>query len=388
MDVFILDSLYRRIAVIEKYESLIWTERFSAMGDFELHITYSTSTRNLIPIGTVLHINESYRLMRVETVEDYTDDEGRRILKFTGFSLENVYEQRLAAFQVEDYWSPYLRDGTPREIIEYVYYSVVIDGNLDVGDIIDGIELGSDIFPTDTIDEPVEEFFYIAPNHLSLYATIKEICDLVGMGFRLVRHPVTGVLYFDLYVGCDRTTTQSTLAAVIFSPDLDNLKNTNRVTSQALYKNVAYVISAGLTHEIVYATDVDPDISGFDRRVLIVKADDIEELDPDASDKMIQRGKDELAKNRMFDALDGELAVNTGYIYGTHYNLGDLVELRDDSGATSQMKVTEVVIINDKEGRRTYPTLALNLFITPGSWIGWSLVQEWDELDTEEWEDV
>jgi hypothetical protein len=61
MEVFILDSLLRRSQVVDKFESLIWTERFSEIGDFELdlkstleargqfHYWYSSSHQQLVP---------------------------------------------------------------------------------------------------------------------------------------------------------------------------------------------------------------------------------------------------------------------------------------------------------------------------------------------------
>jgi hypothetical protein len=105
-------------------------------------------------------------------------------------------------------------------------------------------------------------------------------------------------------------------------------------------------------------------------------------------DGLTQLGKDELAKNRMFSALDGQLATMTAYRYEVDYYLGDLVELRDDDGTTSVMQVTEQIFIHDKEGERAYPTLSVNTFITPGSWSAWDFAAEWDDFDTEHWDEL
>lgn len=389
MEVYLLDSLYRRIAVVDRFESLIWTERFSAWGDFELHIQSTLENRNRFQAGVRLTINESYRVMTVETIEDTLDAEGKTILKVKGRSLEAILEQRLAvdtltAITTDTKWS---LTNPPATIIRTMFHNVCVLGNVNSGDIIPGLVEGNVIFPSDTIGEPADSVTY-AFDPRSLYQAIKELADIYSIGFRLVRQPATNTLYWDVYMGCDRTSGQTTLPAVIFSPDMQNLHDTRLLTSAALYKNVAYVISA-VGHEIVYLDDVDPTTAGFERNVLMVLASDINDPSPSvASAQMIQRGKDELAKNRRFQGFDGEVSQTSGYQYGIQYNLGDLVEIRSDDGTASNMQVTEQIFVSDKEGDRKYPTLSVNTFITPGSWLAWDFNQHWDELTTEHWADL
>lgn len=392
MEVYILDSLFRRIAVVDKYESFIWTERFTASGDFKLVIAATQANRTLFQPGTRLGTNVSYRVMTVETVEDATDDEGRRLLEIQGPSLEDIFRHRLAmgAFTGTEANPHWLISGFPRSIMALIVYSIVIDPApaIDNGDSIPGLMEGpSGLFPDDTIPDPPDSIEWsIEPK--DLYTAVKELADEYLIGFRIVLDPTTHTLYFDTYMGVDRTTSQTTFGAVVFSPDLENLSNTSKLTTMALYKNVAYVISP-VGAEKVYPTDVDPSVEGFERRALVIKADDITDTVPaDATEKMIRRGLVELAKARRFIALDGELAHTTKYVYGVDYNLGDLVELRDDDGATSQMKVTEQIFVDDKEGERAYPTLSMNVFVTPGSWLSMGPTLEWDDMTTEEWEDM
>jgi hypothetical protein len=181
---------------------------------------------------------------------------------------------------------------------------------------------------------------------------------------------------------------QTTLPAVVFSSDFGNLQNTTELTSSALYKNVAYVISP-VGSEIVYAQDVDPAVNGFKRKMIMVKADDIKDTVPSvASAKMIQRGKEELAKNRMFSAFDGEVSHYSQYKYGVDYNLGDLVELQNDDGAMSDMRVNEQIFVSDQNGDRSYPTLTVDKFIPSGSWLAQPPAKEWLNFTTEEWQDM
>jgi hypothetical protein len=384
MEVYTLDSLYRRIAVVDNHISLIWTERVSSIGDFELTLNSTLANRNLFKVGTRLAMNESYRLMVVETVEDSIDSEGRKTLTITGPSFEHILDDRVARGTLGDLtttpkWS---LTGTPAEIMRQIFHDICVTGILDAGDIIAGITEGSDIFPTDTIDEP-SDTITVEIDPTTVYQATAELASQYGLGFRLVWDFSTSLLYYDVYSGCDRTTQQNVLPAVVFSPDLDNLQNTTELTSIALFKNVAYVFSP-VGHEVVYPLDVDPLIAGFERRVLLVKADDITDPDgPTASALMIQRGLDELAKNRNFQAFDGEISQNSQYKYGIDYNLGDVIEQRNTDGVTNQMQVSEQIFVSDKEGERSYPTLSLYKFITPGSWSGWDANQTWFDLDAD-----
>lgn len=380
MEVYTLDSLLRRVQVVDKFESLIWTERFATYGDFELTLQSTLESRSLFLADTRLAINESYRVMVVETIEDVVDAEGKALLTLKGRSLEKVLEDRvakntLAGLTAEPKW---ILTGTPGEIARKVFNDICVLGSLDIKDVIPFIMPGT-IFPADTIGEPTG-VITVELDPMSVYKAIKDICNLYDLGFRLVRNFDLSQLYFNIYAGSDRTTHQSTLAPVIFSPELDNLQNTSELTTMATYKNVAYVFSP-VGHEIVYPLDVDPNDVGFERRILLVKADDI--TNPNAaiaSALMIQRGKEELSKNRRFSAFDGEINQNSTYKYGIHYNLGDLVEKRNVDGFSNNMQVIEQIFVSDKEGERSYPTLAINLFITPGSWLAWDYNQVWVDL--------
>jgi hypothetical protein len=392
VEVYILDSLYRRIQVVDRFESLIWTERFKDFGDFELK-TYSTlENRNRFTVGTRLAMNKSHRVMTVETVEDTTDDEGARVLYLKGRSLEYILEDRAARPSVADLtalpqWI--IADLPPVAIAKKIFHDTCILGGFSSYDIIPNVVEGPGLYPEDTIAEPSANIT-VAIDPTSVYGAIKQLADLYDFGFRLIRNYDTSQFFFDVYMGSDRTTGQNTLPAVIFSPNLDNLKNTTELTSIAGYKNVAYVLSP-VGNKVVYPDDIDPDfVTGLDRHVLWVDASDITDPTPATLDaRLTQRGKEELSKNRQFSAFDGEISQVSQYIYGVDFNLGDLVEMQNTDGATNQMQVTEQIFVQDREGERSYPTLSRNKFITPGAWSAWDFNQVWFDLDSssETWAD-
>lgn len=379
MDVYILDNLLRRETLVDKYLSFIWTERFVSYGDFELVLSSTPNNRRLFTTGTLLACSESYYVMTVTTLEDNTDAEGKATLKVSGVSLEQMLEDRVAASVLDDLTTApnWTITNTPGEVSRKIFHDICVTGILNAGDVIPFINEGS-IMPTDTIPEPVDTIT-VSFEPQSVYEAIKAICETWALGFRILRNGDASQLYFDVYPGSDRTTLQTDLPAVVFSPDLENLQNTTELKSIANYKNVAYVFSpAG--YETVYPADVNPATAGFDRRVLMVNASDITADNPDVSAALIQRGNEALAQQRSLSAFDGEINPNSAYKYGTHYFLGDLVEMRNVDGVTNNMRVTEQIFVSDAEGERTYPTLAIALFIDTGSWLSWDTNQVWEDV--------
>jgi hypothetical protein len=269
-----------------------------------------------------------------------------------------------------------------------------VDGSLHPNDVIPYIQWNQTAFPADNLPESnFEILHYQKPD--SLYNAIKGLADVYDFGFRLYRNGDTSQLFFNIYTGSDRTPQQNILPPVIFSPELGNMKHTTELTTVAKTKNCAYVhatYNEQLYTLVVYPPDVDPTIEGFERRSMFVNhsIDDpgggIVLTEADIAAQMERAGQDELAKNRAFTAFDGEISQTSQWKYGVHYFLGDLVGMQNSDGFMNSMRVTEQIFVSDSEGDRAYPTLAVNVTITPGSWQSWGF-QAWEDVEaTEFWE--
>jgi hypothetical protein len=389
MELYTLDSMLRRTRVIDKFDSLIWTERWQSTGDFELVIPSESQDRSYLAPGTWLATDVSYRCMKVQNIAKTVDDEGRKKLTIKGPSIEVLMEDRVARLTLDDLTTTDIMTITdqPADAVRQIFNVVCASGTLDPADIIPYLT-STPIFPTDGIPEPstsVVNSYELS----SVYEAAKKTCELYDLGFRLCRDPDSNMLKFDVYAGSDRTTNQDVLEPVVFSPDFDNLRDTSELTSTEGVKNIAYVFSP-VGYEIVPAPDVDPDIAGFERRVLMVRADDIDDVVPaDATAKMIQRGLEELSKYRDIRAFDGEISQVSQYQYDSDYYLGDLIEMRGDDGNANFVRVSEQIFVSDAEGLRSYPTFTAKELVTPNTWLGWPNIT-WFDLDSDPlvWEDA
>lgn len=409
MEVYTLDSLFRRTEVVDRFESLIWTERWADIGEFELQLQSTQGFRKLFRTGTRLAINDSKRVMTVETAESASDDEGRRILKVKGRSLEAVMDERLAIGTYAGYspLSEWPLQDIPEWIARQMFSAICVSGNLHPNDVIPQIHwdpkghpdgpphAGSDnLFPEDTIPESnFEIMMYQKP--ASLYKAIKDIADIYDFGFRLYRNGDTGQLFFNIYTGNDRTLQQEVLTPVVFSQDLQNLMNTTEFNTIEKTKNVAYVLwehpdTHIMYREVVYAPEVDPaNMTGFDRHVINVAGeiqDDDKGNDALISAALIRQGLDELAKHRAFTGFDGEISQYSQYKYDYDYYLGDMVVMQDSNGMRNNMRVTEQIFVSDRDGDRSYPTLSFRTFVQPGSWEDFGY-RAWEDMGAEYWAD-
>lgn len=386
MYVYILDDLLRRTAVIDRFESMIWTERWQDKGDFQLVVNASPAMRKLLRTAKHLAITESDRVMEIDFVEDKRDSEGRKILTVTGPSLEHILEQRVATEGIVGFGesSDWLITNTPGGVARHIFQKICVEGILSPGDIIPFIQPGT-LYPPDSLSEDQTVSTIAIPISTVLEA-LKKLCEQYSLGFRLVRNLDKSELYFDIYAGNNRTTQQSTYKPVIFSPELENMKNTTEVNSIKEYKNVAYVFSKNGS-EIVYADNASAETSGFQRRVIFVDANDVDDPPGPALQEILRlKGLIALAENRPLTAFDGEISQYHADGYGRDYNLGDLVEMRNSDGATNHMRVTEQIFVSDSEGDRSYPTLTIDTYIMPGTWDSWGN-DTWDGGGEEFWDE-
>ena len=395
MEVLILDKLLRAIDVVDTFESMVFAERRKELGDFELVTLSTPSNKKRFVPNTWIMINKSRRIMKVETVEETTDDQLRNILKIKGKEITKVLLQRaalkaIAGPGVAPVW---VIEDQPADVMRYIFRQICVLGTVTPDDIIPFIQDGETQYPASTIPEFADVVLW-EQKPASVFAALKELADIFDLGFRLYRDLNTSELYFDVYAGSDRTTAQSTNPPVVFSFDMENLQSTrefNDISNEYNVIQVVYVYKdvteteVALTVEVFDTEGIPPE--GFDRKTKVLTITSIPEEVTDIPAFLYRAGLDELMKSRPVGAFDGEVSKNSQYVYEVHYYLGDVVELRSSTGATAYMTVEEYIFVEDMEGERSYPTFTTRKFIDSGTWASWKYDIEWSAMGSDEyWE--
>lgn len=384
MELYILDDQFRRIEVVDIFESLIWTERYSDIGDFELVIRATFDTVRQFQVDNWIASNVSYRAMRVETVSNKVESDGVHNLHVTGRSIEYVLDNRVAMpeFKMtnQDTGRPqWVLTGTPLAIGNTIFQTICVQGKLNAGDKIPFYTAG-DIFLPGGIPFPTTSTT-IGFDPATVYEDLKSLCETYKMGFRLVRNFDTSQIYFAIYMGTDRTSKQTDVPPVVFGTGFNNFSEPEELTSSAAFKNVAYVFADKGT-AVAYAQGTPSSVSGFDRRILLVKPNTSNDVPANQLTTVLQQsGYLEMGKVPRVYAMDGTVSKNSEYKYGVNYGLGDIVEVHNDYGVISYMLVKEQIFISDREGERSYP--ALQVESTENLAVDWPEIDSyWDDVDS------
>lgn len=367
MHLYTLTSGFMPKDIISEFTSAIWTERYSEAGDVQLVIPASREMINKLAKGTFLALGGTKEIMILDT-QSIKDG----LMTVTGKSLLKFLDERPAWFENPDATDEQqatgalTEDTTAGQIISYAVEQMVIDPsgfnpegpasffNLNwTEEIIPGLELGR-VDSNGAIQR-------LTINLGSLYTSIQSLAQEEGVGLKLYLDSVqasTGPVFkFATYRGKNRTSDQDVHSIVRLTPKMDSLSEVEEVSSSSSYKNVLYIVYKGMT--VHYAEPTLPVPEGFDRRVLVVQADDIylDEIHYQAYREQVAR--DTFANNNYVHTVDGQASPQGIYQYGVDYGLGDIIELEGLTGSLAKARITEYIRTQDKTGEREYPTLSV-----------------------------
>lgn len=96
MELVTLNANLQPEKVIDTYSSLVWTERYSKSGDFQLTTNNIADTIKMLPLESFVSLRNSTVPMVVEVFKIEKPRDGVPVLTVTGRSFESVLERRVA----------------------------------------------------------------------------------------------------------------------------------------------------------------------------------------------------------------------------------------------------------------------------------------------------
>lgn len=398
MELLTLDDTYQPTALIENYNSLIWTERYATNGDFELKSYDIGNTMAAIPLESTLTLRDSTVPMLAEVYKIEKPKGQAPILTITGRSFETVLERRVSVNALPTLTSrqAWLESATKPSDAAYQAIRKVIG---DIPRYQNGVQvlpiLGPACAPEDAIPQinlPLPADYASAPPAWSattaysagdftsyggtiwmallsntnvtpvagptwiaasyeikpgdLYSAVMELLAINYHGFKAVRPPFGGnQVDLEIYNGADRREN------VVFDVRFDQFDSATYLLSQQGSATSAYVFGSTGSSEILkdqtYRT-------GLDRRVLYV---DISS-ENGSSTQTVQksRGLIELYKYNATALFDGQISDTVAAGYNTKYFLGDIVRMTGEYGLSNDVRVAEFIRSSDSGGEKAYPT--------------------------------
>lgn len=348
MDLLVLNKNLDVIAIVDVYESIIWTERYYEYGDFELYTAMTQDLLNYIKTDNYIQRVGSDRVMIIEEIRIDTDSETGNHITITGRSLESILDRRVI-------WSQTTISGNLQNGIKKLINENIISPSKEERKI-------SNFIFKDSTDSQITgltvEAQYTGDN---LYDVISKVCEEKSIGFKVSLNE-SKQFVFELYAGADRSYEQTNYPYVVFSPNFDNIINSNYLESKENLKNVALVGGEGEGTARKYLAIGNT--SGLDRRELFVDARDISSEGEDGetltteqyNELLKQRGNEYLADYTDLVSFEGAVETNIMYKYGVDFFDGDIVQIANEYGHEAKVRILEVVISENEEGNSVYPT--------------------------------
>lgn len=368
MELWILDKNLQSVKVVDVYKSFIWTDRYYEAGDFELYIPIHNINLDDFQKDYYLWNSESEHLMVIESLNIESDIEDGVCLAVSGRSLESLLSRRViwkktafkATGDAPNRVKPNLQNGIEKLLNENII-------NPEIG----ARKIDNFIFEASDDPRITELTFEAQYFGEELYSAIQKLCVENEIGFKVTPND-NGQFVFKLYKGIDRSYAQTINSYVIFSPQFDNLSNSNYLDSFKTLKNVALVAGESIddpdnkdeTIRETYVVNTATDITGISRREVYVDASGVSR-DMGDEEKLTeaqyqahlrQKGIDSLIENCEIKAFEGEVNDGVMYKYGQDYLLGDVVQIANEYGHEGQAYISEFVMSYDQQGSSVYPT--------------------------------
>lgn len=384
MDAMILGQDFETVAVLDAFESFIWTDRYYEAGDCEVYATASLDLVQNLVENNYLWRRDTEHLMIIDSVSIDTEVETGVHITATGESLEGLLRRR-------------------------VVYPTTIEGNLQ-----NGIQklLNENIISPSNSKRKIQNFVFVAstdPRITSLeiaglqycgenlYDSVVELCMAYNLGFKVTLSE-DYKFEFRLYMGQDRSYNQEDNPWVVFSPKFENLSSSNYYSSKKDYKNATYILGAELPEE---GDDVEiistrnngtnryfelerDDAIGLERREIFTDASNIDDTyeveetkhvqnsdgnwewvtetvtkmytDAEYDPLLSEEGDLELSETSATTAFEGVIDAIQQYVYGVDFYIGDIVQVVNEFDMTSNSRISEIIWCHDLNGISVTPT--------------------------------
>lgn len=348
MDIYVLNSSYEKIGVIDNYQSIIWTTRYFTPGDFELYIPASRNLLNLLQVDNMLvrdkdmSGDECRNVMLIRNIEIQSDAETGDSFIITGQCLKSIIARRVVTEQTNLSGS-----------VETCLQSLITQNIINPSD--SDREISNFILGTDGSLTAASMTMQITGDNLA--EALAEICATYGYGWDVFIKGSNLVFY--IYEGKNRSFNQNTNPHVVFSTEYDNLLSSDYKEDRSEYANVAVVAGEGegtarKKATVGTATGINRFEIWVDQRD--TSSNDGEITENEYQELLEQAGIEALTEMGITTEFSGEVLPDVNFVLGVDYFLGDVVQIENDYGISKAARITEIIESEDENGPTVIPT--------------------------------
>lgn len=395
MELYILDTGFNFVGVIDSYESVLWNKKYNDTGECEIYVPCEDTFLDLLKTGNYVFRYDDDMFCRIDRVEIQTDVENGDHIIATASDICTILSKRIVRWQV-------VYSGKAAAFIKKVITDNVINPeqtNRKISNLIFDDSNFSDFTETMSVTAVADDLLQL----------VQSTCKAFNYGFRISYSPEQEKLVCRLYKGVDKSTGDSD-EYVVFSPDYSNIISSEYKEDETNLKNIAYVGYKTADDEFkmlsLYTGSSEP--TGEARREIYVdgtgtsRSITVDELQAifnnnvqrnpvsggDSGVYYISIGEAEvqvvatfkastnsdgvyeekitvtdytyliliraIARNTLAEHLTttsftGDVDTVNTYEYKTDYNLGDIVKVENDYGIEAQARITEIMESDDTD---------------------------------------
>lgn len=296
MDLYALKKDYT-IACMISSNNVQWNRKYYELGDFSIQIPAT----DYIPEMYYVYMEGRDDLGVIQKIE-YTEEYGKKYVQLSGFFAECELNDKIV------YPTFYANGNIETEITRMINMYKEDIPNLVTSSV---KLLGSKI-------EFQETFGNLADVAYTRLQT-QELSQKIKYDF------VTGIKYYEIWQGKDRTQSQSENNFVVFSTEFDNINNPIVSEDSSNEKNWALVGGSGEGEERIFVT-VDLSSGGYKKKIFIDAAgesyDEQKQTLEEYKANLKQYGIEKMLEYKKIQNVDF-VSTETGYEYLVDFDLGD-----------------------------------------------------------------
>lgn len=357
MEVYLLDSSYQPIAVIDNYKSLIWTSRYNTPGDFELYVQANKDILNLIESASFVQRDDiPTDLMIIEKIKIQKDKENGTYIIASGRNLLSYLSRRIIWAQAE--FQNEKASDIINSIVKDNFIPIVADNDPKHSD--ERYVKGFDITKSLTGKGETVTAQY---NGEDLLSKVTELCQANKFGAKIwfdrdAYDKNNSYLHFELYSKAKVDYT--------FSEDNENIQNLTVTTDYTNWKNCAIVFGEGegrtqWARQAFRIQKLESLYKGLFRREMYVDAtnltiDKVSGMLGNTHDNyekcLLQKGSEELHKTEVMNikSFEGTVIVSKDD-FRSLYDVGNIVYIEEEiSGIWGEVTITEATECWDDSG--------------------------------------
>lgn len=325
MELYIYNSNRELVGIVESFEYLRWTRRYSQCGSFELKAIATSENTELLKEGNIIWKNDDEEAGIIEHLElSQTEHE---VITVSGRFATSFLSRRIV-------WQTEKLSGDISVCVEQL-----INNNL--------------INPSDTARK-ISNITFSAPNlnvpistqisYRNLMDAVTGLCVASDIGIKTVFSPATGGFTISLYRGKE--------SQAVFSKEYENLTEQIYTISAGDYANTALVAGEGEGIERTFISITGG--SGETRHEIFVDAKDLraEDFGSDYIDTLIFRGQSKLSEQAIRYSFDTSVNPHGNLTYKIDFDLGQTVKVISKAwGVSMTTRITEVEETYDADGQ-------------------------------------